>query len=155
MRKLILPAAAVLIIASGIFWFKFDSWVTLPKVRQAVSDRMSDPASTQFRNDHVTNNGWHCGEVNSKNGMGGYAGFKRFISSAPQGLLYIDGIGLVGQLPTAEVIKVLDIQIKLLEASNQRRAQIPDLPKPSTAEIELQANNELFQERWVEFCEAN
>ena len=42
--------------------------------REYVSTHLKDPASAQFQNQKAT-----CGEVNSKNGVGGYTGFQRFI----------------------------------------------------------------------------
>ena len=53
--------------------------------RRAVADRMRDPASVQFR--RLAKHGaarnaetiFVCGEFNARNGLGGYAGFHRFI----------------------------------------------------------------------------
>jgi hypothetical protein len=45
-----------------------------------VKERLFDPDSAQFRNVQVAPTGdTMCGEVNSKNKMGGYVGFKQFI----------------------------------------------------------------------------
>ena len=46
---------------------------------EAVRARLKDPESAQFQNQHVSAKGAGCGEVNSKNGFGGYTGFKRYI----------------------------------------------------------------------------
>lgn len=54
------------------------------KAQQSVAAKAKDPASVQFRN--IVAKGpspdpkkWViCGEVNAKNGFGGYAGFTRF-----------------------------------------------------------------------------
>lgn len=54
--------------------------------RERLLRELRDPGSAQFRNVQVLqanqgNRGYtFCGEVNSKNGFGGYAGFKRFIA---------------------------------------------------------------------------
>lgn len=45
--------------------------------RIALKNFLKDPDSAEIRN-HKGN----CGEVNSKNGFGGYTGFKRFIASS-------------------------------------------------------------------------
>lgn len=45
--------------------------------RIALKNYLKDPDSADIRN----HNG-NCGEVNSKNGFGGYTGFKRFIASS-------------------------------------------------------------------------
>lgn len=44
--------------------------------REFVVANLKDPDSAEFRNQ----NGF-CGEVNAKNGLGGYTGFKRFIAT--------------------------------------------------------------------------
>ncbi|HAD84247.1 MAG TPA: hypothetical protein DCG71_05325 [Brevundimonas sp.] len=52
----------------------------------AVAAKLRDPSSAQFRNvrHRVAETGADivCGEVNGKNGFGGYAGFQRFIYDA-------------------------------------------------------------------------
>lgn len=48
----------------------------------AVTDRLRDPGSAQFRSDYVFGGGnarTVCGEFNAKNGFGGYFGFTPFI----------------------------------------------------------------------------
>lgn len=45
-----------------------------------IKARMNDPESAQFRNVYVSSLSLVCGEVNAKNGFGGYTGFQRFIS---------------------------------------------------------------------------
>lgn len=51
-----------------------------------VSAQMIDPASAQFRNVRSVRNRYGevgiCGEVNAKNSMGGYAGFRHFMVQA-------------------------------------------------------------------------
>lgn len=60
-------------------------------VTKAVADSMKDPESARFRNMHITR-GNVCGEVNAKNGMGGYVGFARFFVP-PSGLVRMDDGG--------------------------------------------------------------
>lgn len=55
--------------------------------KDAVRERLKDPESANFRNlnihkgrSPVENTYYVCGEVNSKNGFGGYAGFAPFQS---------------------------------------------------------------------------
>ncbi|WP_023628574.1 hypothetical protein [Pseudomonas soli] len=50
----------------------------IDRAREAVSEQLTDPSSAQFRNERSKKDGWVCGEVNSKNAMGGYVGFKRY-----------------------------------------------------------------------------
>lgn len=46
-------------------------------VRSYVTDQLKDPDSAQFRNQYGL-----CGEVNAKNGFGGYTGYVRFMAGA-------------------------------------------------------------------------
>jgi len=48
------------------------------QAQRAVLNLLKDPGSAQFRNVRKTKPGFVCGEVNAKNGMGGYVGFKQF-----------------------------------------------------------------------------
>lgn len=50
----------------------------IDRAREAVAEQLTDPSSAQFRNEWSKKDGWVCGEVNSKNAMGGYVGFKRY-----------------------------------------------------------------------------
>lgn len=50
--------------------------------RGKVLDRLRDPSSAVFSAEVVGENGVLCGQVNAKNGFGGYIGNKRFISGA-------------------------------------------------------------------------
>lgn len=51
---------------------------------KAVRDRLFDPASAEFRNVRTGSriDVW-CGEVNSKNRMGGYVGWRAFVAFPP------------------------------------------------------------------------
>lgn len=57
-------------------------WTDEAKAAEAVRQRLSDPASAQFRNlRRGKTAGTICGEVNSKNRLGGYVGFLPFVAS--------------------------------------------------------------------------
>lgn len=53
--------------------------------RASVEHPLKDPGSAQYRNDRVVTNAMglshYCGEINAKNSLGGYTGFRRFIAS--------------------------------------------------------------------------
>lgn len=49
--------------------------------QRSVESRLKDADSAKFRNQFVGKSGVPCGEVNAKNGFGGYNGFKRYIAS--------------------------------------------------------------------------
>ncbi|WP_462402288.1 hypothetical protein [Pseudomonas sp. Marseille-QA0332] len=71
MRRLALVALAGVILAGC-------GNSDIERAREAVSEQLTDPSSAQFRNEWSKKDGWVCGEVNSKNVMGGYVGFKRY-----------------------------------------------------------------------------
>lgn len=57
------------------------------KAKERVADELSDPDSAKFRKLYLSefvnpNNGqaglWLCGEINAKNKMGGYVGYRQF-----------------------------------------------------------------------------
>ena len=51
-------------------------------LRAKVLASLKDPASAQWQNEIVSpDKNTICGEVNAKNSMGGYVGFKRYISN--------------------------------------------------------------------------
>lgn len=54
-----------------------------------VAELLRDPSSAQFRNVEIRKSGAACGEVNGKNGFGGYVGFRQFVV-APDGDVMID-----------------------------------------------------------------
>ncbi|WP_180043750.1 MULTISPECIES: hypothetical protein [unclassified Acinetobacter] len=51
--------------------------------QEVVKNELIDPASAQFKNQKG-----FCGEVNSKNKMGGYVGFSRFIVLSPKSVIF-------------------------------------------------------------------
>lgn len=72
--------------------------------KQNVAAKLKDPQSAQFQNLIVSSKSGAsivCGEVNAKNGFGGYTGFKRFVSAGPGMATQIEG----GEMPAAEFQK--------------------------------------------------
>ena len=62
--------------------------------KDAVRSRLKDPDSAKFRNvffhrSKSTDMPVACGEVNSRNSFGGYAGFERFVSAGSGGNTYL------------------------------------------------------------------
>jgi hypothetical protein len=73
-------AALLLSAATGIGVYR---WHLISTLRGAVLDQLVDPDSALFRNeefrsDWTAKGSFLCGEVNSKNRMGGYVGYKEF-----------------------------------------------------------------------------
>lgn len=69
-----------------------DPWDAKAEGRENIEASARDASSVQYRNDFAS--GWlndqgvkrtsYCGEVNAKNGFGGYGGFTRFVTG-PKG----------------------------------------------------------------------
>ena len=54
----------------------------IAEAEEAVQLQLIDPNSADFRNVFVSKSGVVCGEVNSKNRLGGYVGFRAFFYGA-------------------------------------------------------------------------
>jgi len=80
MRKVMLILAVFGVLAAGLFTYR--SYL-VNELRRPVLAKFKDPESAQFRNEKLHGD-WSvkgsilCGEVNAKNGMGGYVGFTPF-----------------------------------------------------------------------------
>ena len=145
--------AAALGVGATILYAKYDSWVTLPKAREPLRAITKDPDSAQFKAEHLTSSGWHCGEMNAKNEYGAYVGFKRFISNAKAGKFYYEGSGLIGELNTEEILKHLDKKIALLKRQNEIKAAGGTVVKYSDGERDHIATQELFEDHWKDICQ--
>ena len=79
MKKIVLAVAA-LVLLSGC-----SDTPSEPKFGEAKENllhRLKDPDSARFRNTFYKKSGYNytlCGYVNSKNSMGGYVGFRKFL----------------------------------------------------------------------------
>lgn len=81
--KTFLALTAIAAIAAGVAVWKWDDWVTIPELRGGLVRSLKDPQSAQFRSERLgKNSGYLCGELNAKNEMGGYVGFRRFIATS-------------------------------------------------------------------------
>lgn len=85
MRKVLSVGLLVLLVlVAGIYMY---GAYVVHQHRNAVRAELKDPDSAQFRNERLVN-GWTvktsilCGEVNAKNELGGYSGFKLFASTS-------------------------------------------------------------------------
>lgn len=90
-RKIII---SITFIALCIFIYAaysaFTRYQSLREARKTVETILKDPASAQYSNETVSKDGAVvCGEVNSKNSLGGYVGFKRYLTRGKEVL--IDG----------------------------------------------------------------
>lgn len=106
-RNIVFGAGISFVALAGIaLWFKPDRGpdassirpsLSTPSARAKVSEpneyalkrigeknilaRLKDPDSARFRGQFIGVSGIPCGEVNSKNGFGGYTGHKRYMAS--------------------------------------------------------------------------
>jgi len=71
-----------------------DKIALMQKAMAAVRARLKNPGSVQFRNVHFhrCSNGipMTCGEVNSREGLGDYGGFQKFISAGRSDLTLME-----------------------------------------------------------------
>lgn len=115
------------------------------KYRSVVSSELFDPNSAEFRNEFVSKAGYYCGEVNAKNRMGGYIGYKRILVSAANGNGLMEGQGVVGSNhATAAQLVMKKLEIRRL----QERAW-GGLNEYEKAEL---AESLAFDELWKEAC---
>jgi len=89
--------------------------LVLVMAEKSVKARLKDPLSANFRNVAVRSRSGikaACGEVNSRNGFGGYAGYTRFISFGAEGDAVLESEGgnfsdtwrsLCSETPTAAI----------------------------------------------------
>lgn len=73
--------------ADGGYAEKTQQQVFIKISQEAIQGRLKDPDSAEFRNVEFYSDGpapVACGEVNAKNGFGGYTGFEWFIASGTQ-----------------------------------------------------------------------
>ena len=118
--------------------------------RQKVKDSLKDPESAQFRSERIAKApAIFCGEVNSKNSMGGYVGFKRYIVTS--GFVAFDGDETSVLLKDKGVnTEARDEKVRkqLLEMSKNGRR----LTEDDALEVMLTA---IFDEYWKKACTEN
>ena len=84
MKKILVFCLALVLVALGgrVGLGKWQQQQSKTAIRSVVLAAMKDPASAQWRNEVLSaDNKTLCGEVNAKNSMGGYVGFKPYIAN--------------------------------------------------------------------------
>lgn len=140
------------IAAATVYWANYEKWVTIPAAQALIAGQLRDPDSTQFRNSRITKDGWLCGELNSRNGNGGYVGFKKFVSGGKDNTYYLEGHGVLGERTHEQFIEFMDEQIAVLKIINQRLSQDPSWEQPSKSDQEDMANAQAFEKKWQAMC---
>ena len=129
-------------VAGGAYAYtKWDQWTVWPELRKPVLATLKDPDSALFRNQFVGRRAL-CGEVNARNGMGGYAGYSRFIGGGERFVL--EGAS------TRTWFTGSDDLHRLTLAMEKEAFLIQSLKRRVTQE-EVQAA--LFNDLWKEYCE--
>jgi hypothetical protein len=143
---------ALCIGAIGIYNWKHEEWIVIPTAREPLQAKLRDPGSAQFRNERITRIGVLCGEVNSKDEMGGYVGFKKyFIHGAGN---YVEGIGSLDEETHEELIERLGRETSILKSFIEIAKTNPEIKMPSGDRIAEMAAEQLQVERWQTACEA-
>lgn len=151
----IIAAAVLAGTASALGWVFFDKLFVIPQKRPLITQHLKDAGSTEFRNERMAPNGWICGELNSRNGYGAYAGFRRYIVT-DGGRAYLEGEGnVVGDPTSAELtIAALELQLERSKAINaaRRAGKTPDMKPLTEAEAFASAPARVFSNMWNEGC---
>lgn len=164
MKKLII--AVVLIgVAIGAA-FLYEQQETLHEIaakRAPLLASLKDADSAKFRNEHsVSGTPYLCGEVNSKNTMGAYVGFTRYISY-PSGYA-IKGYSIESfDANAASASEAIQSVIKTVEFKNMELRKVIENAKtarkaglnyqiPNDQEIQERANLDAFQDLWNQHC---
>lgn len=152
MRKVIIGGVvAALAGGAGALYANYDSWFTFREHRIFIKNKLRDPESAQFRNEHVGNNGILCGEINFRNGSGGYAGFARFISIGPENVR-LEGHEPLMETSTQELIDTLSLESDLMASYVELRKRMPEIPVPSQRDFKNRARDAYFEKLWSESC---
>ncbi len=104
----------VILVGSYYVYFEYKDKEKLKVIETArlpITNMLKDPLSAQFRNESIlSNNKTVCGEVNAKNSIGGYVGFKNYISD---GNYYLIEGGSLDTWP------ILENKVNSLESSDK------------------------------------
>jgi len=154
MRKIIIavPLTVAALCVAITVCVKYDDWFVYRSARRPLAYLMKDPSSTIFRNERFVDYDWYCGEVDAKNEMGAYTGFKRFISGRLSNVIYLEGTGMLGKESTDELLLVMDKKIAYLESFKTIREHSPGARMISETEQYAQARRQVFEDHWKALC---
>lgn len=133
-------------------------WQRHAKFEEVIKDVLIDPSSAVFKNAYQQN-GYYCGEVNSKNRLGGMTGFERVITDSKASFIYFEASGYASpRTKEAEgALPRLDIEIGRLSfenavAKNDYLLLQEKGSSLSKSEREKLALKEAFIDHWNKFC---
>lgn len=146
-------AALIAVCAAAVFSLpalaqQYRAWFVYPTLRAHINEKLRDPATTLFRNEFLTSLGHLCGELNSKNSMGGYVGFRRFVVAGPHDVLLEHHGSLSSDIhrTTEAMIAVLDKRNALLPRAIEAKVHVTVESVPATAEAAV------FEGEWSRRC---
>lgn len=118
------------------------------ELRKPVLAQLKDPDSATFRNETLRPSSTLCGEYNSKNGMGGYAGYARYIVSKGGFVDFEHGslfpLDKNEKWATAASLEEISKSYDALIAKQRSSLGLPKESKPQGATN--------FEKRWAEYC---
>jgi hypothetical protein len=138
-------------LVAALFMWKYTEWVEIPKARASLVALLKDPGSAQFRNERIDPTGALCGEVNAKNAMGAYVGFKKYVSFGSEAN-FVEGTGQLGKASTADYVEWLDRKTELVKTHTRWRKEGVEVPNYSDSELNDQVRDSRFDAKWTEFC---
>ncbi|MFA9275059.1 MAG: hypothetical protein ACEQSE_09325 [Candidatus Aquirickettsiella gammari] len=154
MKKYLVAGVVICVVFAGFGLKNYFNQRAIDDLREPIVSMLVDPMSAQFRNEKRIGENILCGEVNAKNQMGGYIGFKKFIRTLE--FSHIDGSGInrfssdIGK-STDDVIAALDVKIKIRE--NQiKNKEAGEAYRLSDREIDALVEKKLFEKNWLENC---
>ena len=89
MRKVLISAVVLVALAGAAFGYR---QYMISQLRQPVLAQLADPDSALFKNERYVGNwtvtgGIYCGQVNAKNKMGGYVGYRWFTGESENSMI--------------------------------------------------------------------
>lgn len=141
-KILFLISLAILSIFTYIAYPEIKEYQTIHSARKVIKSNLKDPASAKYNNEVASKDKTVvCGEVNSKNSLGGYVGFKRYLVRGNE--IAFEGNTLMHWNLTGGKIKPTESQIMMFEYSEK-----PESTEPTIS----QARQEVFKWLWANSC---
>ena len=143
-RLLLALAIAALLLPAVYAYLNWNRWMVWPEKKARLIASLKDPSSSQFRNENMPGE-YLCGEMNSKNSMGGYVGFARYIA-------FEHGFAIEGQPVDTFFSKDENSRRILddLDRDNRLHRQFLDTLRRSPKAEEYNVN--AFSELWGTYC---
>lgn len=156
MKKWLIASVSIVAVAL-IGYFGYSGWMSSKRSPMVAS--LKDPDAAQFRNEHLGKNSNLCGEVNSKNAMGAYVGFTRYISNKKSYAIEgysVTSFALNDEEKNQYLIRNIEINNSVLKGiiklAKEDRAKGIDFNSPSDLDITDMVNKQAFDELWKQYC---